>query len=119
MKYSQVIKGLFFSMHSRRFIAAMLGSGLAWLGWKYGIPYEIQLAIGAPLMAFILGESYKDGKAAASPNTLNVGNADTVNAGNKQPTESTPVAPVEFNGLPVEYSEFMPDEDAEEPIPSA
>jgi len=63
-QYLDVLKGLIFSMHSRRFLASIVGAVLAWAGWKYGIPYEVQLTIQAPLVAFILGESWKDGKAA-------------------------------------------------------
>lgn len=85
--YKDVLTGLIFSMHSRRFLASLVASAVAWAGWKYGIPYEVQAVIQAPIVAFIVGESYADGKARENSGTVNVGNAETVTQGG-----STPVA---------------------------
>lgn len=76
--YSEVLKGLLFSMHSRRFLASLVSSAVAWAGWKYGIPFEVQAMIQAPVLAFIVGESYADGKARENTSTVNVGSAGSV-----------------------------------------
>lgn len=49
---------------SRPFLLAIVGAAGAWLGHKYNIPNETIALYTAPLISFILGESYKDGQAA-------------------------------------------------------
>lgn len=63
MKYTDVIKGLLFSLHSRRFLLAIIGAHLSFGAHKLGVPNEIIAMMMTPITAFILGESYNDGQA--------------------------------------------------------
>jgi len=83
--YSTVLTGLVFSMHSRRFIASLAGSALAWLGWRYNIPNEVLATMAAPLVAFILGESIADAAERRGAGTVNVGSAENVSSGQQSP----------------------------------
>lgn len=61
--YKDVLKNLLFSIHSRRFILAIVGAHLGFLSAQYKVPTEYVALIMAPITAFILGESYQGGKA--------------------------------------------------------
>jgi hypothetical protein len=62
--YPEVLRGLFLSLHSRRFLLALVGATLTFFGAKYGLPAETIALIMTPITAFILGESYQGGKQA-------------------------------------------------------
>lgn len=48
---------------SRPFLLALVGAIGAYVGHRYHIPAETIAIYTAPLIAFIVGESYRDGKA--------------------------------------------------------
>lgn len=69
-----VKRSLFDRFTSRPFLLSVVGSISGYVAWKYKVPSEIIGFATAPIVAFILGESYRDGKQAeATPNHVQNG----------------------------------------------
>lgn len=91
--YPQVLQGLLFSLHSRRFLLALIGATLTFFGAKYGLSNETIALFMTPITAFILGESYQGGKQAQAAGTVAIVPAESTSA---LPATETEPAPVEF-----------------------
>jgi hypothetical protein len=102
--YKEVIIGFLFSLHSRRFVLALITMFITYQGGRAGLSNEVLAMIVGTASSFILGESYNDGKkseASGLPET--VAAAGDVNVG------STPPRPADAVPESVEWREDMPE----------